>query len=51
MTRYAFYFDSTRCVGCKTCAVACKNKNGLGPMQYFRHVTSFETGEYPTATL
>lgn len=29
MTRYAFYFDSSSCAGCKACQVACKDKNRL----------------------
>ena len=24
MAQYAFYFDSNKCSGCKTCQVACK---------------------------
>lgn len=27
MTQQAFYFDGTRCTGCKTCVYACKDKN------------------------
>lgn len=50
MTRSGFYFDSTRCVGCKTCAVACKKKNDLGLGVNFRTVSSYEIGTYPTAT-
>jgi anaerobic dimethyl sulfoxide reductase subunit B (iron-sulfur subunit) len=48
--RYAFYFDSTRCVGCKTCAVACKKKNNLPMGIFYRKVDSYEVGEYPSAT-
>lgn len=29
MTRYAFYFDSSSCAGCKACQMACKDKNRL----------------------
>jgi anaerobic dimethyl sulfoxide reductase subunit B (iron-sulfur subunit) len=29
MTRYGFYFDSSSCSGCKTCQIACKDKNNL----------------------
>lgn len=50
MTRLAFFFDSTRCVGCKTCAVACNKKNQLPLGVSYRRVTSYEVGEYPTAT-
>ena len=24
-----FYFDMTRCIGCRACQVACKDKNRL----------------------
>jgi anaerobic dimethyl sulfoxide reductase subunit B (iron-sulfur subunit) len=27
--KYTFYFDASRCSGCKTCQVACKDKNNL----------------------
>ena len=29
MTQYGFHFDGTRCTGCKTCVLACKDKNNL----------------------
>ena len=38
MTRLAFYFDSSACSGCKTCQMACKDKNDLGPGQVWRRV-------------
>ncbi len=27
MNQWGFYYDQTRCLGCKTCAIACKNWN------------------------
>lgn len=27
--QYAFYFDASRCTGCKTCVIACKDKNNI----------------------
>ena len=51
MTRRGFYFDSERCVGCKTCMVACKKKNNLPAGAFFRRVTSYEVGEFPVATM
>ena len=30
MTHYAFHFDGTRCTGCKTCEMACKDYKDLG---------------------
>lgn len=43
-----FYFDQTRCIGCFTCVVACKDWNGVdaGPASW-RRVTTMEKGEYP----
>jgi len=38
MKRLAFYFDSSACSGCKTCQMACKDKNDLGPGQVWRRV-------------
>ncbi len=36
--RYAFFFDSGACSGCKACQVACKDKNDLGPGILWRRV-------------
>ena len=49
MTRKGFYFDSTRCVGCKTCQVACKLKNALPLGITYRSVANYEVGEYPSS--
>lgn len=51
MGRLGFYFDGEVCTGCRTCQVACKDKNSLEPGTMFRHVTSYETGSYPDAAL
>lgn len=48
--RLGFYFDGTRCVGCKTCQMACKEKNDLPLGIMYREVSSFEVGAYPDAT-
>jgi len=44
----AFYFDQTRCTGCYTCIVACKDWHDVpaGPASYCR-VHTFEKGVYP----
>lgn len=42
-----FYFDQQACVGCRTCQMACKDKNDLDVGYLFRKVTSYETGEFP----
>ena len=43
-----FYFDQTRCCGCFTCIVACKDWNNLsaGPASW-RRVTTLEKGTFP----
>lgn len=48
MTKKGFFFNQERCVGCKTCQIACKDKNDLAIGVLFRHVQSFETGVFPT---
>lgn len=47
--RKGFYFNQRNCAGCKTCQVACKDKNDLEPGTLFRHVTDYEVGIYPHA--
>ncbi len=43
-----FYFDQTRCTGCFTCAVACKDWHDIsaGPASR-RQVYTMETGSFP----
>ena len=38
MSRLAFFFDSSTCSGCKTCQMACKDKNDLPVGQVWRRV-------------
>lgn len=42
-----FYFDMTRCVGCRACQVACKDKNGLSVGAIWRYARTYETGSFP----
>ena len=47
-----FYVDLARCIGCKTCQVACKDRRDLqlpGPRP--RRVDTFECGSYPEVGL
>lgn len=44
MTQYAFYFDSTRCTGCRTCEMACKDYKDLSATIAFRKVYDYEGG-------
>ncbi len=48
MGHQGFYFNMAACIGCKTCQVACKDKNNLDIGIIFRRVRHFETGVYPT---
>ena len=42
-----FYFDMTRCVGCRACQVACKDRNDLDIGLLFRYAKTYETGSFP----
>lgn len=44
MTNYAFYFDASRCTGCKTCELACKDYHDLPPEIAFRKVYEYGGG-------
>lgn len=44
-----FYFDMTRCTGCRACQVACKDKNRLDVGTLFRNAHSYSVGAFPDA--
>lgn len=48
----AFYFDQTRCTGCYTCVVACKDWHDVpaGPASWIR-LKTIEKGKFPSPTL
>jgi anaerobic dimethyl sulfoxide reductase subunit B (iron-sulfur subunit) len=46
MTQHGFYFDTSRCTGCKTCELACKDYNDLGPEITYRRVYDYEGGSW-----
>lgn len=48
MDKLGFYFDGESCIGCRTCQIACKDKNDLPIGILYRKVESFETGAFPT---
>lgn len=45
-TQYGFYFDASRCVGCKTCILACKSFKNLTADLYFRTVVEYGGGTW-----
>jgi anaerobic dimethyl sulfoxide reductase subunit B (iron-sulfur subunit) len=51
-TQYGFFFDQSRCDGCRTCVAACKTWNGLpaGPLRWAR-MYQWETGTFPAVRL
>lgn len=47
-----FYFDSTHCIGCRTCQVACKDRHDLQSVGIRpRKVESAEAGSYPDSKI
>ncbi len=40
----AFYFDQTKCTGCKACAIACKDKHDLPVGVLWRRVAEYSGG-------
>ena len=48
MTQMGFHFDQTRCTGCYTCAVACKDWHDIdaGPVNWMQ-VHIIEDGQFP----
>lgn len=41
-----FHVDMSACAGCKTCTIACKDKNDLAVGQLFRRVIEVEGGDW-----
>lgn len=46
MSTYGFYFDSSACSGCKTCQVACQDKNDLPSGVRLRRVYEVAAGTW-----
>ena len=44
----AFYFDASGCVGCKSCAIACKDRNNLPLGVNLRRVFEYGGGSWAT---
>ncbi len=47
MAQFGFHFDMTSCVACKTCQIACNDKNDLKVGEIYRKVRRSEGGKYP----
>ena len=45
MAQYAFFFDGTRCTGCKTCEFACKDYKDLTTEFAYRKVYEVAGGQ------
>lgn len=46
MTQLGFFIDMSKCTGCKTCQVACKDKNDHGAGINFRRVSEYSGGTW-----
>ncbi len=51
-TQYGFYFDQSRCDGCRACITSCKSWNGIpaGPVRLSR-LYQWEEGSFPNVQL
>lgn len=50
MTQYAFSFDSSRCTGCRTCEIACKDYKDLSKDFHYRKIYDYEGGSWEQAS-
>ena len=48
MTQYGFFFDQSRCTGCRTCTISCKDWYDVppGPAKWLK-VYEYEKGSFP----
>lgn len=51
MARYGMAIDLSRCVGCRSCMIACKVENGTPASHFFMYTFRFEEGDYPQAMM
>lgn len=49
MTQYGFFFDNTRCTGCRTCTMACKDYHDNPDGVAYRKVYDVEGGSWSSA--
>jgi DMSO reductase iron-sulfur subunit len=45
--QYRFHFDMTKCIGCRSCEIACNEQNGNPAVIQWRRVGEIEGGVYP----
>ena len=45
--QYRFHFDMTKCIGCRSCEIACNEQNGNPADIKWRRVGELEGGKYP----
>jgi formate dehydrogenase iron-sulfur subunit len=45
--QYRFHFDMTKCIGCRSCEVACNEQNNTPPDLRWRRIGEIEGGTYP----
>ena len=45
--QYRFHFDMTKCIGCRSCEVACNEQNGNPANLHWRRIGEIEGGVYP----
>ena len=45
--QYRFHFDMTKCIGCRSCEIACNEQNGNPADIHWRRIGEIEGGIYP----
>ena len=45
--QYRFHFNMTKCIGCRSCEVACNEQNGNPADIQWRRIGELEGGSYP----
>jgi Fe-S-cluster-containing dehydrogenase component len=48
MPRFGIAIDTTKCVGCHSCRVACQNQQGLDSNQSFNWIKELDAGKSPS---
>jgi len=48
MPRYGIAIDTTKCIGCHACRVACQNQNDLPVDEQFNRIVEKERGKFPS---